>query len=68
MFSSVEDEILSRYGGAVARRARGVDRLARFAMRAAQRRAERIHARIRRRLVNFDRDLDTTLAFSGPGE
>jgi preprotein translocase subunit SecA len=68
MFVSLEDEIFTRYAGPVSRRFGGVHHLQRLAVGAAQRRAQRIHARVRQRLLKFDRDLETTLAFSGPGE
>ncbi|PWB92639.1 prepilin peptidase [Methylosinus sporium] len=41
---------------------------ARFALRAAQRRAERLHARMRRELLDRDETLDHALAFTGNAE
>jgi preprotein translocase subunit SecA len=42
--------------------------VARWVVRAAQRRAERLHSRARRDLLRVDEQLETTLAFSGRGE
>ena len=39
-----------------------------FAVRAAQRAAERLHSRARRDLLRWDEQLDTALAFSGRSE
>src|SRR5262249_45193636 len=41
---------------------------ARFALRRAQRRAERLHARMRRALLRNDESIDHVLAFSGKAE
>ncbi|TDX61818.1 preprotein translocase subunit SecA [Methylosinus sp. sav-2] len=41
---------------------------ARFALRAAQRRAERLHAHMRRELLDRDETLDHALAFTGKAE
>ena len=42
--------------------------IARFAIRRAQRAAERLHARARADLMRFDEQLESTLAFSGQGD
>jgi preprotein translocase subunit SecA len=67
---SLEDELCSVHGGplvAAAARASGPGSrvLARAALAQAQRRAGRLHARIRRDLLKADAQLDTLLAFSG---
>ena len=43
-------------------------RLARWLMRRAQRRAEALHRRLRREVLRADREIADTLAFSGRGE
>ena len=43
-------------------------RFGRWAMRRAQRKAERLHARMRASLLRSDEILDSALAFSGKGE
>ena len=71
---SLEDELLRDYlprsitvtAGCV--RAWGNTHCSRFLMRLAQRRAERQHARLRRRLLALDAQLSELLAFSGPLE
>jgi len=74
---SAEDELLRRYLGPGARwttRHRGIagsaagQRLLRLLLRAAQRRAEASHARIRKDLLRMDEQLGDMLAFSGRGE
>ena len=42
--------------------------MAGLAVRQAQRAAERAHGRMRRDLLRFDEQMDSALAFSGPGE
>lgn len=73
---SLEDELLKLYGS------KGMQRLAamictrdavpfwlgRRLLRRAQRRAESLHARMRRDLLKMDKQLGTTLAFSGRQE
>ncbi|MCL4798323.1 MAG: preprotein translocase subunit SecA [Burkholderiales bacterium] len=74
---SAEDELMRSYLGPVARwatRHRGIaanrlgQRLLRRLLRAAQRRAEASHARIRRDVLRMDEQLGDMLAFSGRGE
>ena len=69
---SLDDELLTMYGGlwrrlalAASRRRRVVTWLGALAVRRAQRRAERVHARLRRDLLTMDERRDTALAFSG---
>ena len=70
---SMEDELVVAHAGFWARLARGavpgggrVPRwLGGWAVRRAQRRAERLHARMRRDLVKMDEQLESSLAFSG---
>ena len=76
-FVSLEDEIVSVYAG---RMERGFARLATLmpgrtgtwlaalVVRRAQRAAERLHSRIRRDLVRYDEQIETTLAFAGRPE
>jgi preprotein translocase subunit SecA len=76
VIASLEDELMQRHGALwrhVARWAVGRDGalpswLARCVFRHAQRRAERLHARMRFDLLRLDQHLDTTLAFSGRQE
>ena len=72
---SLEDDLVATHGGAWRRLASPLGRaskapswLAGLAVRQAQRAAERAHGRMRRDLVRFDEQMDSTLAFSGPGE
>ncbi|MCC6608257.1 MAG: preprotein translocase subunit SecA [Burkholderiales bacterium] len=74
---AAEDELMRTYLGAAARwtaRHRGIaasragQRVLRGLLRAAQRRAEASHARIRRELLRLDEQLGDMLAFSGRGE
>ncbi|MBI4269883.1 MAG: preprotein translocase subunit SecA [Candidatus Rokubacteria bacterium] len=70
---SMEDELVVAHAGFWGRLARGavpgggrVPRwLGGWAVRRAQRRAERLHARMRRDLVKMDEQLESSLAFSG---
>jgi preprotein translocase subunit SecA len=74
--TSLEDELFLRYGGwwaRIARRTAAGGRtlprwLSRSILQRAQRRAERLHARMRAELLHNDEHLDTTLAFSGQPE
>jgi preprotein translocase subunit SecA len=76
VIASLDDELMTRYGGAwrhVARwaagRSGGVPSwMARFVFRRAQRGAERLHARARADLLSLDEHLETALAFSGGQE
>ena len=72
---SMDDDLVTSHGGVwrrlVTPRGRsssGPSRLAGLAVRRAQRAAERAHGRMRRDLLRFDEQMDSTLAFSGPGE
>jgi len=72
---SLEDDLVTSHGGVWRRLVtpRGrlssrPSRLAGLAVRQAQRAAERAHGRMRRDLLRFDEQMDSTLAFSGPGE
>jgi len=72
---SLEDDLVTSHGGVwrrlVTPRGRSSSRpsrLAGLAVRQAQRAAERAHGRMRRDLLRFDEQMDSTLAFSGPGE
>jgi preprotein translocase subunit SecA len=70
MLSSLDDELCAVHGGfgvTLALRASGSpeSRLRRAALAQAQRRAGRLHARIRRELLQADTRLDALLAFSG---
>ena len=69
---SLDDELLTTYGGVwrrlalvASRRRRVATWLGALAVRRAQRRAERVHARLRRDLLTMDERRDTALAFSG---
>jgi preprotein translocase subunit SecA len=64
------DETLSRFEKKWLRVGYGLygERFARWAMRRAQRKAERLHARMRRGLLRSDEVLDHALAFSGNTE
>jgi preprotein translocase subunit SecA len=75
VIASLEDELLARHGGwwrHACRWAAGSDgrapRLAHWLFRLAQRRAERLHARLRADLLRLDEYLDSALAFSGRSE
>ena len=72
---SLEDDLVASHGGVWPRlmTPRGQSssrpsRLAGLAVRRAQRAAERAHGRMRRDLLHFDEQMDSALAFSGPGE
>ena len=72
---SLEDDLVATHGGAwqrlltpLGRASKEPSRLAGLAVRQAQRAAERAHGRMRRDLLRFDDQMDSTLAFSGPGE
>jgi preprotein translocase subunit SecA len=58
---SLEDELVVVYGSGLRRRSLGT-------VRRAQRRAQRVHSRMRRDLLRFDEQLASTLAFSGRPE
>jgi preprotein translocase subunit SecA len=64
-FASLEDDLLRSHGLVPARWVARGPWLAHRALDLAQRRAERTHARARRRLLEHDRQLDAALAFSG---
>jgi preprotein translocase subunit SecA len=74
VIASLEDELLARYGGWWPRGGRWAGSLvrapwmARWIFRCAQRRAERLHARMRADLLRADEDLERALAFSGRQE
>jgi preprotein translocase subunit SecA len=72
VIASLEDELLTRYGGwwqLPARWAAGrAPWLAHWIFRRVQRRAERLHARKRADLLRLDEYLETALAFSGRAE
>ncbi len=68
--ASLEDDLCGVHGGGLTSWGRRVPDAAgevvrRQALRQAQRRAGRLHARIRRELLKADTQLDTLLAFSG---
>ncbi len=73
---SLEDELLVRYGGFLTKMVIGNPKLRctlpcwlkRLLILKAQKRAERIHARIRMNLLKMDRKTGTALAFSGKME
>ena len=73
---SLEDEILVKYGGLLAELTAGSTKLRgilpgwfkRFLICHAQKRAEKIHARVRMSLLKTDRKTGTALAFSGKME
>jgi preprotein translocase subunit SecA len=73
MFVSLEDEILTVYAARLWRRLGALavsclpllPWLGPYVLRRAQRRAERLHARMRRDLLRMDEHLETALAFSG---
>jgi preprotein translocase subunit SecA len=73
LFVSLEDEIIMLYAGRLGRwlsgvavgRLPGASWLAARVLQRAQRRAERLHARMRRDLFAMDEHLETALAFSG---
>lgn len=77
-FVSFEDELVTVYGSGWARRVlslltrkdagRTADFMGRLIFRAAQRRAERLHARMRRELLRMDEQMGDALAFSGKPE
>ena len=70
---ALDDELFRLHGGTergllarfVDARGPGVSRLLAYCRRAAQSRAERIHARARRDTLRQDRNLDTLMSFSG---
>jgi preprotein translocase subunit SecA len=73
--TSLEDELMVTYGRRWARLARLLARrdrvpawIAGFALRRAQRAAERTHARMRSDLLRMDEHLESALAFSGRPE
>ena len=69
MIASLDDDLLVAHGrGATARWPGDGERARRSRMRRAQRRAERLHARMRRDLLASDARLESLLAFSGRGE
>jgi preprotein translocase subunit SecA len=68
LFASLEDEIFERHAGALGRLLARTPALARWALRRAQRRAERLHQRARRQLLKLDDHLERALAFAGRGE
>jgi preprotein translocase subunit SecA len=65
--AALDDEIVERHGGAAAA---ALVRLGRplAAVAVAQRSAQALHARMRRRLLSVDEQLERALAFSGRGE
>ena len=72
---SLDDDLVRSHGGVWRRLVRPGGQsssrpslLAGLAVRQAQRAAERAHGRMRRDLLRFDQQMDSTLAFSGPGE
>jgi preprotein translocase subunit SecA len=76
VMASLEDDLVERHGAVwrwVGRRAARPDgtlppAIAAWVFRRAQRRAERLHARMRLDLLRLDRQLETALAFSGRPE
>ena len=76
VIASLEDDLMLRHGGwwrtlgrwAARRDGRAPGWIARWLFGRAQRRAERLHARMRADLVWLDEHLDTALAFSGRQE
>jgi preprotein translocase subunit SecA len=76
VIASLDDDLLRRHGGpwrrlarwAAARHGSVPPWLARWVFRRAQRRAERLHARMRLDLLRLDEQLETALAFSGRQE
>jgi hypothetical protein len=62
-----DDEVALRHGGALARALLRAGR-PQAALASAQRSAERLHARLRRRVLRADESLERALAFSGRGE
>ena len=76
-FVSIEDEIVTVYAGRMERwlarlasrtSGRTGDWLAGLVVGRAQRAAERVHSRVRRDLLRYDEQLETTLAFAGRAE
>ncbi|MDR7465539.1 MAG: preprotein translocase subunit SecA, partial [Armatimonadota bacterium] len=70
LFASLEDELVTVYGGKTTRRLRAAvggtsPATAARVVRGAQRAAERLHSRMRRDLLKLDEHLETALAFSG---
>ena len=72
---SLEDDLVASYGGTwrrllapLGRESSRPSRLAGLAVRGAQRAAERAHRRMRRDLFRFDEQMESALAFSGPGD
>jgi len=74
---SLEDELVMTHGDSwtrwVARQARvlpgtWLQRLGKFVTRRAQRRAERLHSRVRQAVLKMDDQLDSALAFTGRSE
>ena len=77
LFTSLEDELIDVHcpGWLTGLAVRGLShapgtgqKLARLIGRIAQRRAERLHAQIRRDLLNADKRLEQALGFTGPPE
>jgi preprotein translocase subunit SecA len=77
LMTSLEDDLVrahgwtfwsSKPGSDLADRGTATSRLRRAILRQAQRRAERLHSRTRRKLVKMDERIATMLAFSGKGE
>ncbi|MCE7967021.1 prepilin peptidase [Nitrospirales bacterium NOB] len=74
---ALDDEVLVDHGGWVSRAIAGAFGVTGMCLprwvggslfRLAQRRAERVHARMRRGILKMDEQLDSTLAFSGRSE
>jgi preprotein translocase subunit SecA len=72
---SLEDDLVATYGSpwrrlvaSLGRESSRPSRLAGLAVRGAQRAAERAHGRMRRDLLRFDEQMESALAFSGPGD
>jgi preprotein translocase subunit SecA len=74
---ALTDELVARYAGRVPRELTSLSDtwrpavatpVRRYALRRAQRAAERLHSRMRRDLLKMDEQLETSLAFSGRPE
>ncbi len=77
ILASLEDDVIASHAPALFKAGRGAalaasaaprSRLRGWVVRLAQRRAERLHSRTRRRLLDADERLAKLLAFSGRGE
>ena len=69
--ASLDDELVTRYGGAFAKlaaRALSDPRAGRLLFRLAQRRAERVHGMMRKEVLEMDDYLGDLLAFAGKAE